>query len=337
FEHHRSKPLDIIFFPGLTHVPTFVEKTMDTACCPIVAGTPNVMNAAFTKEKDFFAERGIRYLHPTVTLDEPLLLKKLMFETFANELNMTEDESNFAIERAFQALKDFDTYMQQKGREILDYVEQENKVAILMIGRPYHNDPGLNHGILEEFQALGYPILSIRSIPKDREYLDRYFARDLASGRISSPREIHDVWPENYSVNSVQKVWAAKFAARHPNIAVLDLSSFKCGHDAPTYGMIDSIIGATETPYSALHDIDANKPTGSIKIRVKTYAHTLMMAEERLTDAARLTAQLKQNIAIKEEALRAKAQPKNKSTKSVSIFSPTASITSDRIEVVSID
>ena len=29
------------------------------------------------------------------------------------------------------------------------------------------------------------------------------------------------------------KVWAAKFAARHPNVAVLDLSSFKCGHDAP--------------------------------------------------------------------------------------------------------
>ena len=50
------------------------------------------------------------------------------------------------------------------------------------------------------------------------------------------------MWPENYSANSVQKVWAAKFAARHPNVVVLDLSSFKCGHDAPTYGLIDSII-----------------------------------------------------------------------------------------------
>ena len=94
------------------------------------------------------------------------------------------------------------------------------------------------------------------------------------------------MWPENYSANSVQKVWAAKFAARHPNVVVLDLSSFKCGHDAPTYGLIDSIISSSATPYSALHDIDANKPGGSIKIRVKTYAHSLKLHEERLEDTA---------------------------------------------------
>ena len=62
-------------------------------------------------------------------------------------------------------------------------------------------------------------------------------------------------------------VWAAKFAARHPNLAVLDLSSFKCGHDAPTYGLIDAIIRGGRKPYMALHDLDANKPAGSLKIR----------------------------------------------------------------------
>jgi hypothetical protein len=51
--------------------------------------------------------------------------------------------------------------------------------------------------------------------------------------------------------------------------------------------LIDSIISASATPYSALHDIDANKPGGSIKIRVKTYAHSLKLHEERLQDSAR--------------------------------------------------
>ena len=69
-------------------------------------------------------------------------------------------------------------------------------------------------------------------------------------------------------------------------MVVLDLSSFKCGHDAPTYGIIDSIISAAGTPYSALHDIDANKPGGSIKIRVKTYAHSLTLHKERLDDVS---------------------------------------------------
>jgi hypothetical protein len=36
-----------------------------------------------------------------------------------------------------------------------------------------------------------------------------------------------------------------------------------------------------------LHDIDANKPGGSIRIRVKTYGYTLKLHEEKLQDKAR--------------------------------------------------
>jgi hypothetical protein len=114
----------------------------------------------------------------------------------------------------------------------------------------------------------------------------------------------------------VQKVWAAKFAARHPNVVVLDLSSFKCGHDAPTYGLIDAVIAASATPYSALHDIDANKPGGSIKIRVKTYAHSLKLHEERLEDTAHRKDELKfrmeekrlQLLELKRQQLEARKQ-----------------------------
>ncbi len=287
-----KKPLKYIFFPILTHVNNFVSDTMDNASCPIVAGAPDVMKAAFTKEVDFFATRGIEYLDPSVSFVEPTLMAQRMFETFGPRLGITEDENDFACKEAWKALRFFDKDVETKGRAILETVEAEDRVAILMIGRPYHSDPGLNHGIPEEFQVLGYPILSVRSIPKDREYLDRYYKEELEKGIIKSPLEINHVWPENYSVNSAQKVWAASFAAHHPNVVVLDLSSFKCGHDAPTYGLIDAIIEKSKTPYAALHDIDANKPSGSIKIRVKTYAHALKLHEERLEDAGKRNREL---------------------------------------------
>ncbi|MCZ7686998.1 MAG: hypothetical protein M5U28_52950 [Sandaracinaceae bacterium] len=92
------------------------------------------------------------------------------------------------------------------------------------------------------------------------------------------------------------KVWAAKLAARHPNVVLLDLSSFKCGHDAPTYGIIDRIVEKSAVPYSALHDLDANKPGGSIKIRVKTYAHSLKLHQERLEDIAKRKAELARRV-----------------------------------------
>jgi predicted nucleotide-binding protein (sugar kinase/HSP70/actin superfamily) len=122
----------------------------------------------------------------------------------------------------------------------------------------------------------------MRAIPKEEEYLMTYFGEDVKKGYIESPYNIRDVWAENFSTNSAQKVWAAKFAARHPNVAVLDLSSFKCGHDAPTYAIIDKILGASRTPHLTLHDIDANKPGGSIKIRVRTFAYTLEQYQRRL-------------------------------------------------------
>jgi predicted nucleotide-binding protein (sugar kinase/HSP70/actin superfamily) len=292
----RKGPLDYIFFPCLTHVPSWLGETMDNASCPIVAGSPNVVKAAFTKEVDFFARAGIEWLDPALTFTERNLLKKAMFETWGPRLGVTEDESDFAVDEGFHALDAFDARMQQRGREILEQVERENRVAILMIGRPYHHDPGLHHGIPDEFQVRGYPVLTIRSLPRDPEYTRRFFGAD-------DPFDIRDVWPENYSANSAQKVWAARYAARHPHLAVLDLSSFKCGHDAPTYGIIDQVIGKAKVPYSALHDIDANKPGGSILIRVNTFIHKLKLVEEELADRARAQAELARRVADKRREL----------------------------------
>ncbi len=301
FQKHTKKTLDYIFFPCITNIPTFVKGVMESVCCPVVAGTPKVIQAAFTKEVNFFAKAEIEYVDGAVTLTEPHYFAKQMFEMFGHRLEVTEDESNFACQQGFEALRRFDEALQRRGQEILETLETEHKVGLLLLGRPYHADPGLNHGVLEEFQALGYPILSIRSIPKDPRWLTRFFEEDLAHGIINSPLEINDVWPENYSTNSAQKVWAAKFAARHPNLAVLDLSNFKCGYDAPIYGLIDNILSTSRTPYSALHDLDANKPGGSIQIRVKTYAHRLSRYGEELSDLAARQSTLEKLMAAKRQ------------------------------------
>jgi activator of 2-hydroxyglutaryl-CoA dehydratase/predicted nucleotide-binding protein (sugar kinase/HSP70/actin superfamily) len=290
-EKKRKGPLDFIYYPCMTNMPTWITDTIDTWSCPIVAGSPNVVRAAFTKEKDFFAEAGIEWVDDAISFCEPNLLKKRLFDVWGPRLGVTEDESDWAVAQAHKALKAFDDHMQSKGKEILEKAERENKVAILMLGRPYHSDPGLNHGIPEEFQVLGYPVISIRSIPRDPAWLSRFFDDG------DDPNDVRDVWPENYSTNSVQKVWAARFASRHPNLALLDLSSFKCGHDAPTYGIIDRITSSAKVPFSALHDIDANKPGGSIQIRVKTYGHRLKMVEEQLEDQAVARVELARRVA----------------------------------------
>jgi predicted nucleotide-binding protein (sugar kinase/HSP70/actin superfamily) len=300
---HRRKPLNFIWFPPITHLPNFISHAVGSNSCPVVAGTPSVTKAAYTKERDVFDEAGIECVCEALNFEIPHLLRDQLFRSWGKRLNISEDENEWACGQAWMAMRLFDEELQRWGLEILTEAEANNKVALLLLARPYHNDQGLNHGILEEFQALGYPILTIRSIPKDPNYLERFFEADLQENLIDDVFDLRDVWPENYSTHSAQKVWAAKFAARHRNLCVVDLSSFKCGHDAPIYGMIDNILAASKTPHLALHDLDANKPGGSIQIRVKTFAYTLGLYEEGLADAAEKLIQLEHAIVEKRAAL----------------------------------
>jgi predicted nucleotide-binding protein (sugar kinase/HSP70/actin superfamily) len=102
----------------------------------------------------------------------------------------------------------------------------------------------------------------------------------VAAGDIPHPMSIVDVWKNSYSENTSRKVWAAKYIARHPNLVALELSSFKCGHDAPIYTVVEEIVEHSGTPYFCFKDIDENKPTGSIKIRTETIAYFLKRYRE---------------------------------------------------------
>jgi len=296
YKKNNRKSLNAIWFPCITKIQSFTSQMSASTTCPVVAGTPKVAGAAFTKEKNHFEEHGIDYLDAAIDFTDKKLLEQQLFEIWSPLLQLTADENHQACVRGWQAMHTVDIELQRRGLEVLTEAEKNNTIALLMLGRPYHNDPGLNHEILEEFQSLGYPVLSIRSIPKDTGYLKRFFHDDIEKGLIKDVFDITDVWPENYSVNSVQKVWAAKFAARHPNVAVLDLSSFKCGHDAPSYGIVDQIMSVSKTPYMAMHDIDANKPGGSIKIRVKTYAYALERYQEKLNDRSASINELEKRV-----------------------------------------
>src|SRR5690606_20774248 len=104
--------------------------------------------------------------------------------------------------------------------------------------------------------------------------------------------------------NTSRKVWAAKYVARHPNLVGLELSSFKCGHDAPIYSVIEEIVENSGTPFFYFKDIDENKPAGSIKIRVETIAYFLSRYREDLLNRKRKVEDIEARLAEFEANLR---------------------------------
>ena len=313
YTHHKEKPLDAIFFPMIDCLPTFLHKVVASRSCPTVATTPEAVKAAFIKEGNLFEQMGTKFYDTFVNLGEKKLLTRQLYEQFAADFGLTEEENARAVAAGYAALDAFDADLRRRGRETLDRLEAEQKIGIMVLARPYHNDPGVNHEILEEFQKLGYPVFTQESLPHDADLLDRLFGEEVKRGDIASPLDISDIWKNSYSENTSRKVWAAKFTARHPNLVALELSSFKCGHDAPIYTVVEETIQDSGTPYFSFKDIDENKPTGSIRIRVETIAYFLKRYREDLVrDGAkrsRVAAQLRKYEAALRTALAAGRSP----------------------------
>ncbi|MBN2657137.1 MAG: hypothetical protein JXR86_08765 [Spirochaetales bacterium] len=271
----KREDLSHILFPRVTHLPGSVEETSGDHACVIQMGTPEVVEAVFTREKKLFLEKNVTYLKPLVNLKNPVEAEANMFDYFAAPFRITRDENRHAVEQGYAAMEMYLDEMRARGRQIIENLIRDDKMGILLIGHPYHHDPGLNHGIPEKFQMLGYPVLTIESLPVDDDFLVPLLGD-------KHHRVIHDIWFRDFNRNLNHKIWAAKVAAKHPNLAVIDLSSFKCGFDAPAYAFLSSILDTAGTPHFLFHDIDQNKPGATFDIRIKTIDYFLKLEERSL-------------------------------------------------------
>ena len=301
---HKKKPLDYIFFPMVDVLHTPLTHLQGANACPTVTVTPETVKAAFTKESNVFAEYGVEYFNTLVNFSDRKLLARQLMDTWGPVLGLSEEENARAVEAGFGELTACETDIRKRAREVLDQLERENRIGIVLLARPYHHDPGLNHEILDEFTKLGYPVFSQSTLPLDADLLERLFGEEVRAGVIRDPLEIQDVWKNSYSASTNHKVWAAKFTARHPNLVALELSSFKCGHDAPIYTVIESIIEKSGTPYFSFKDIDENKPSGSIRIRVETIHYFLKRYAEDMDRKRSAKAAIAEQMAAYERQLR---------------------------------
>ena len=271
----HKKNVNFIFFPCIKTLKGEIYKAFGHWTCPTVAATPEVVKSAFTMEKDDFAEVGVTYLNPVLNMAEWDILERELHQFSNNLFGITKQENQEAMKIALEVWNDYFESLRQKGAKALENLEIRKEIGIVLLGREYHNDQGINHGILDELNKLGYTIFTINSLPRDTKTLKRLFKEDMEKGVIEDPFDIRDVWPKCYSENSSMKVWGAKYVARHPNLVAIDLSSFRCGHDAPIYAAIEELLEKVNTPYFTFHEIDENRPSGSIKIRVETIDYFL--------------------------------------------------------------
>jgi predicted nucleotide-binding protein (sugar kinase/HSP70/actin superfamily) len=274
----QKRKIDILFSPMIYSLASFLDgHVMDSLACPRVMAAPENIKAGFIKESDVFAENGIRYVSPLVSLAERRLVSKQLFGALDGVIEgLTFEETAEAVEEGYRTLDNFNRTLRAKSREVLEWCARNDKPCIMVLARPYHMDSGIGHEIEADLQAYGYPVLWMQYLPTDDDIMQWIFGDDLRAGLIRSPFDIDDVWPSSYSANTNEMLWGAKVAARLPWIScVIRMTSYECGMDQPTFTPVQQIVERSGTLFFSFQELDSTKPAGSVKIRTETIAYYL--------------------------------------------------------------
>ena len=275
----QREKLDIVFSPMIYNLPSFLSgHVARSLTCPRVMAAPENIKAGFLKERDVFAEQGIRYVAPVRVARRAEARPQAALRGPAGRAARADAgrDGGGGGRRASGRSRRSPTACAGGRARSSSGARARDRSAILVLARPYHMDPGIGHEIEVDIQAYGYPILWGQYLPLDSDLLDWAFGPDVAAGHIRSPLDIRDVWPSSYSANTNEILWAAKFAARIPWIScVVRLSSYECGMDQPTYTPVQQIVERSGTLFFSFQDLDSTKPAGSMKIRVETITHYL--------------------------------------------------------------
>ncbi len=225
--------------------------------CPIVASYPeNIRN-----NMDVLKERGIKFIQPFLPVHDLKKLKRRLAEEFKSE-GVTAKEISAAVDKAAAETEHYRRDVRDFGDALLKRIEQTGEHAILLVGRPYHIDPEINHGIDAMIQSYGLPILSE----------DAVYHVPVDAPKIS----VVNQWSYH-----ARLYHAAQFAAQNPNVTLIHLSSFGCGLDALTIEQVKEILESHGKIYTMIK-LDEVSNLGAARIRLRS----LLAALRRRTPVA---------------------------------------------------
>ena len=154
-----------------------------------------------------------------------------------------------AAEKAYAALEAYYAAIREEGRKAIAYADANGLEIAVVVGRPYHIDPEINHGINQLIASYGMVVVS----------------EDAVWNLVEKP-EVHvlNQWTYHSRMYS-----AANFVVHKENAQLIQLVSFGCGIDAITTDEIRAIIEAGDKIYTQLK-IDEINNLGAAKIRIRS-------------------------------------------------------------------
>ncbi|MCF2670172.1 MAG: acyl-CoA dehydratase activase [Clostridiales bacterium] len=238
-----SKGVHSIFYPCMTY--NLDEGRADNCYnCPVVAYYPELLSANVTELEQ------LDFMMPYFELSDPKRFRTQAAKFFcARYPRLKKKDIERAAQAAYTALDAYYAQVRAEGRRAIAYADAHGLEIAVVVGRPYHIDPEINHGLNQLISSYGMVIVS-----------------EDAVWDLAERPEVHvlNQWTYHSRMYS-----AANYVVHKPNAQLIQLVSFGCGIDAITTDEIRSIVEAGGKIYTQLK-IDEINNLGAAKIRIRS-------------------------------------------------------------------
>ena len=254
-----EKKVDRIFMPEIVVMPS--ENTEETSFsrCALVKGYPIVIKNSDNPEVKYGIPFDAPYFYWYSFEDRRRQLCDYMEETFGIDREVCKKAVAFADAAQLQ----YDSELKAAGQKVIDEVTRENKFAVVLAGRPYHNDSLINHELPDLIAGYGVPVLpadALPELPKEK----------LRLSRIDIVNNFH-----------ARILGTAMAAARSRNLEMVQIVSFGCGHDAVLSDEAVRMMKEISGKAPLILKVDESDAQGPLRIRVRSFIETTLRKRKK--------------------------------------------------------
>ena len=253
-----AQNVDFIFYPAIPYERKEFPDANNHYNCPIVTSySENIKNNV-----DEITSGQVRFLNPFMAFTSEETLSQQLVATFKGDtFRIPEAEIRDAVSEAWKEQEVVRLEMQQKGEEVLKYMEENHRRGIVLAGRQYHVAPEINHGIPELINSYGICVLTEDSVSH--------------LGNLERPLIVMDQWMYHSRLYS-----AANYVKTRDDLDLIQLNSFGCGLDAVTTDCVSDILTNSSKIYTCLK-IDEVNNLGAARIRIRSLLSALRVKEKK--------------------------------------------------------
>ncbi|MBQ8617333.1 MAG: 2-hydroxyacyl-CoA dehydratase [Clostridia bacterium] len=238
-----QKGVKRIFYPCMSY--NLDESLGDNHYnCPVVAYYPEVISANMPQiaEVDFIRD----YVGIDRRKEFPKKVTAILQKHFPD---IKTREVREASDAAYAAYEAYMADMRQKGEEMIETARREGRRIIVLIGRPYHVDPEINHGIDKLIAGFGAAVITEDS---------------LSHHMKKEPVGVLNQWTYHSRLYA-----SARYITTQKDMNLVQLVSFGCGVDAITTDEVRDILEENGKIYTQIK-IDEITNLGAVRIRLRS-------------------------------------------------------------------